>query len=186
MSLFSLVAGREGSLGEVRSAGAFAEACFCDNSHGHSWVFCRHMRCRQCAAGPESATLHADCVSVFLATSLAANAPNSLSRLWTAATWRSPWPGAPSLHLRSSVDVAAGLGHAAAALELPWLPRLPPEIAAIVHQESRPSLVWRYSQVSQLASTLFGARNFTLPPMSIHRIEYWQRGQLPQTAKVAK
>ncbi|KAM4061708.1 hypothetical protein HRG_013311 [Hirsutella rhossiliensis] len=35
----------------ARRAGAFIESAYCDNSHGHSWIFCRHLKCMKCSAG---------------------------------------------------------------------------------------------------------------------------------------
>ncbi|EQL02965.1 hypothetical protein OCS_01326 [Ophiocordyceps sinensis CO18] len=175
--------GRDGSFEAARPAGAFAAACHCDNTHGHSWIFCRHIRCRQCVGGPESATLHADCLSVFQARSLAVDAESSLARLWIAAAWKSPWLGAPALHLLPSVDVLAGLGHAAAAWNLPQLPQLPPELASMIHQRSRHSPLWRYSLVSELACALSEAANCEIPTVCLNSVECWQRGQPLKTAK---
>ncbi|KAM4066686.1 hypothetical protein HRG_000747 [Hirsutella rhossiliensis] len=184
--IVALVGKCDGTFEAARRAGDFLEEAYCDNSHGHSWIFCRHLHCRMCAAAPESATLHTDCLSVFRAKSRALDAKSSLARLWTAATWRSPWHRAPVLHLLPAVDVSAGLAHAAAAWNLPQLPRLPPELVGMIHRQSHQSPLWRHSSASELACALSEAYDHEPLTVPFNRIEHWRRGELPKTAEAPR
>lgn len=112
--------------------------------HLDGFELCRRPLCRDCPVSLplESATVHYECMAVFLHYS--SDKARALSRLWTVECCRHPWAKAPLLHLRDNrpIDPAA-LEQVACVFGLPRLPSLPPELLHIIRRCTLHAFFWR-------------------------------------------
>ena len=100
-------------------------------------------------------------------------------RLWMAAIRVTPWPWAPTLHLRRNYipldsSLADGLG-------LGILRELPSDIGALVYENSSDCLLWRYNACLNTARRL---RAFAPEELSTSasNVVKWERGAPPSLA----
>jgi hypothetical protein len=130
-------------------------------------------------------TVHKECLD-FL--EQLTTAEDKLSWLWTAATWRSPWNGAPPLlrALSTVIDAGQFIDRAAQACEMPGLSLLPKELALMIYEQSDRSYLhrclsfWTYARWWNL-----GYRR-TPKMIPIAEIQEWQRGSHPVMNKGAR
>lgn len=148
-------------------------------------VHCRYPDCKECASSAPSVTVHKECLE-FLEQLTAAE--DRLSWLWTAATWRSPWNGAPPLHeaLSPVIDAGQFIDRAAQACEMPGLSLLPKELAFMIYEESDRSCLHRCLSFWSYARWWNLGHRKTPAVISIDEIEEWQRGSHPVMKKGAR
>jgi hypothetical protein len=100
----------------------------------------------------------------------------ALSRLWTAGSWRSPWPRAPLIHLRQTFPVDRDLVDRVAGIcGLPQLSTLPPELVDAIRQFSPHELLWRSILVIRLAAQV-SMSSEPLLRLPLGDILSWERG----------
>ncbi|KAM0512589.1 hypothetical protein ACHAPE_008766 [Trichoderma viride] len=148
-------------------------------------VFCRYPDCKECASSAPTVTIHKECLD-FL--EQLTTAEDKLSWLWTAATWRSPWDGAPPLQQALSPVVDAGqfIDRAAQACEMPGLSSLPKELALMIYEQSDRSRLHRCLAFWSYARW-WNRSHQKMPKMiPIEEIEEWHRGSHPVMNKGAR
>ncbi|KAL7927399.1 hypothetical protein ACQKWADRAFT_276567 [Trichoderma austrokoningii] len=160
-----------------------------DDTGGRLYLYCRFSGCELCASSKSAptVTIHTECVA-FSAQIASSSEDRLLSWLWTIATWRSPWIGAPHLYKALSPVVDAGqfMLRAARACEMPGLALLPKELALMICDQSDQSRLhrclslWTYALWCNLG---YHKSPKTIP---IREIEEWQRGSHPVMMMMSK
>lgn len=157
--------------------------CSADYSDGR--LYCRFPHCRECPSSPPTVTIHRECLAFSVQV---APTRDRLSWLWTIATWRSPWIGAPQLYkaVAPAVDAGQFIDRAAQACEMPGLTWLPKELGLMVYEQSDHSSLhrclslWRYVLWCNLG------HHKSPKTIPVHEIEQWQRGSHPVVRKGAR
>ncbi|KAK8058358.1 hypothetical protein PG994_008806 [Apiospora phragmitis] len=104
---------------------------------------------------PEGLAIHTDCFDLFLKE---CQTEDALDRLWAAAVSRSPWRGAPHLHLgRDTVFDMKLVCAKAEAYGIPCMKLLPPELVQVIYTYSSLATFWRYIAIVSLARELRAA-----------------------------
>lgn len=141
-------------------------------------MLCRFAGCKKCATGPDTATFHVDCFSLY---NKEMTADDKMNRLFNVATWMYPWKNVPTMKLEPSVTLDSGRGIALAAelCGLPGLLDLPLELADIVSDFARPSPLWRFAAVLDLVQSLSEESAEAMESIPLSSISSWQRGSVP-------
>ena len=148
-------------------------------SHGR--LLCWLPNCWRCGHAPEAVGVHSDCLSVFQEV---CKAEDALDRLWVAAA-RSPWRGAPNLHLGCATNLAVELVYERSRVYgIPCLRLLPPELIEMIRDYSESATFWRH-----ISALSFGIELSTTPAQTaspslatsipLCDILAWTRGQEP-------
>jgi hypothetical protein len=131
-----------------------------------------------CEPSPEAATLHPDCLQLFMRSCAPRDA---LDRLWLAATWHDVLPGIQCLRLpKSSASFSATFAIAAEKCNLPQVKMLPREIRDLVQELSKPHLLCRYVVVLEIAWRLSSGPSEPLASVPMNQISSWERGSSPK------
>ncbi|KAL7895785.1 hypothetical protein HDV63DRAFT_401081 [Trichoderma sp. SZMC 28014] len=157
----------------------------CDDRRWHGRVYCRYPGCKVCASSAPSVTIHKECLD-FL--EQLTTAQDKLSWLWTAATWRSPWNGAPPLQqgLSPAIDAGQFIDRAAQACEMPVLSSLPKELALMIYEQSGRSCLHRHLAFWSYARWWNRSHDKKPKLIPIEEIEEWHRGSHPVMTKGAR
>lgn len=154
---------------------SFPSSFYFDNNPDKTDVpwLCRRPNCCQCQESVESTAVHSDCLKLFVG--LYRDFEDGLRQLWVAATWRSPWRGAPALNLNPVVDIRAiakvsGLGR---------LTSLPLELCAMIEGFSSPVSLQSCS-VLELAQRLLASVKQKQLSIPLTKISHWDRGESPE------
>lgn len=150
----------------------FPESGYCDNQRDHPWMYCRLPDCRQCRLSPDSGTIHAHCLKLFLSEFKGGGRPR-LRWLWLAATWRSPWQGALPLDLEPYVGYQNPFGILD---KLPRMLLLPPELRLAIWEFCASSPLWITSAVLDLRVKLAASKQQERSVVALTDIESWARG----------
>lgn len=122
--------------------------------------------------------MHKDCLELF---EHACISSDTLSCLWTMATWRSPWHDAPLLPLAPStaIEVKEYIRRVAEQWNLPGLKSLPIELDLLVFEQLPQSCLQRY--ISLWSVTRWWNIGDDRRPLAIpvNEIEEWHRGTRP-------
>ncbi|KAH8900409.1 hypothetical protein GQ53DRAFT_128073 [Thozetella sp. PMI_491] len=145
-------------------------------------LFCWHPNCWRCGTAPEAVGVHSDCLHLFQEE---CQAEDALGRLWMAVVSRSPWRGAPNLHLDRDGNLAPELVYEKAdQYGIPSLKSLPPELIQMVRDYSESGTFWRYISVVNLGRELLATIASRAPsPVSsipLCDIKAWTRGGEPE------
>ncbi|PON20766.1 hypothetical protein TGAM01_v210367 [Trichoderma gamsii] len=157
----------------------------CDGICTLGRVYCRYPDCKECASSAPTVTIHEECLD-FL--EQLTTAEDKLSWLWTAATWRSPWNGAPPLQQALSPVIDAGqfIDRAAQACEMPGLSSLPKELALMIYEQSDRSCLHRCLAFWSYARWWNRSHQKMPKTIPIEEIEEWHRGSHPVMNKGAR
>lgn len=160
--------------------------CHPAGSHGASsrvaftkWNLCRSAICADCNSSPEAATLHPDCLQLYMRSCAPRDA---VDRLWLAATWHDTLPGIQRLRLpKNSALFSAAFAIAAEECNLPQVKRLPREIRDLVQELCEPHLFCRYVVVQEIARRLSSGLSEPLATVTMGHISSWKRGSSPKS-----
>jgi len=146
---------------------------------------CQSPGCARCLRSPEPATLHTDCFELFRRE---CTAEDKLLRLWTAAVWRYPWPGALPLGLGGPLPAASpeAIRRVVSMCGLPLLASLPREIIDMIWQHAQPDLVDRYSFIIHLARELSQPAPAECSTGPLVHLSAWEREKPPREARQSR
>ena len=159
--------------------------CYPAGSHGASsrvavakWRLCRAAICMDCNTSTEAATLHPDCLQLFMRSCASRDA---LDRLWLAATWQDTLPGIQHLRLpKNSASFSATFAMAVEKFNLPQVKMLPREILDPIQELCEPQLFYRYIVVQEIARRLSSGPSGPLETVTMSQISSWKRGSSPK------
>ncbi|KAK8035332.1 hypothetical protein PG993_010327 [Apiospora rasikravindrae] len=137
---------------------------------------CCRVNCWRCRQSPEGVAVHTDCFDLFMEE---CQTEDALDRLWATAVSRTPWRGAPHLHLGRDATFDMELICAKAERHgIPGMRLLPPELVRIVYDHSSLATFWRYVAIVSLAREL---RKTPMDPVSLplREVSAWTRGRGP-------
>ncbi|KAK7967793.1 uncharacterized protein PG986_002070 [Apiospora aurea] len=104
---------------------------------------------------------------------------DALDRLWAAAISRTPWRGAPHLHLGRDATFDMELVCAKAERHgIQGMRRLPPELVRVVYDYSSLATFWRYVAIVSLAREL-GKAPMDSVSLPLRDVLAWTRGRGP-------
>ncbi|PHH93147.1 hypothetical protein CDD83_2 [Cordyceps sp. RAO-2017] len=168
--------GKLGKFDRIRS--------FMEQNHAlrRRYHLCDTAECSLCHVCPESGTVHADCLRLFirLGGSDAKSIRNRLRCLWVIATWRSPWYGALPPALETYVAYRNNRDLNRLFKCLPLLSSLPPELLSMVWDLGARTELRRYCAVTDVSNNI---KAFEEPQgyfMVLHDIKSWTRGYYPE------
>lgn len=124
----------------------------CEQTNARHATFCKTPFCPRCRKEDESATVHTDCLQLFVRE---CSAPDKYFRLWRASVAMNPWR-ACSLNLprKKTLD---DLDVAAERRGLAMVKTLIPELRHMVMEAvGDQSCIWRYTTVVERARSLSG------------------------------
>ncbi|PSR75357.1 hypothetical protein BD289DRAFT_447826 [Coniella lustricola] len=144
------------------------------------FYFCRRPSCAQCANGPDTTTVHVDCLAIFLAYSFkirSIKVKEALFSLHTSDLYRDPWRQAPLLCLQEQAAFDTSVFHFFVSLyDIPQLRTLPAEIREMIRLSSPRTFFWR------AVATISAAYSVDLmAPETVHirDIGHFNRGEPP-------
>lgn len=127
--------------------------------------------CKKCLDGFESATIHADCLSLF---SSRCTAKDKYRRLWAASLAMTAWQAGSSLLLPPQRVLDREISFVDDALGTNMLTKLPPEIACMVLDLLGPYATRRYSVTAEQAAKL-SLKQTLSQTLKLPNIQNWER-----------
>ncbi|PTB43846.1 hypothetical protein M441DRAFT_77018 [Trichoderma asperellum CBS 433.97] len=175
--VISLIKRLDNKIEATYPASKYLDSLYCHQSNPHR-MFCRLPDCIRCASAKQAVTVHKDCLELFERAHISSD---TLSCLWTMATWRSPWHDAPILHLApsSTTEIKEYIRRAAEEWKLPGLESLPMELDLLIYEQLPQSCLRRYISLWTVARWWIFEYNRKLLTISINEIEKWHRGTRP-------
>ncbi|KAK1250637.1 hypothetical protein MKX08_010640 [Trichoderma sp. CBMAI-0020] len=163
----------------------YRHAAHCEDESALGKAYCRYPNCKACASSVPTITVHKECFDFLKRLT---TAQDKLSWLWTAATWKSPWDGAPPLQqaLSPIIDPGQFIHQAARACEMPSLSSLPKELALMIYEQSDQSCLHRCLAFWSYARWWNRLHPKMTKMIPIEEIEEWHRGSHPVVNKGAR
>lgn len=139
--------------------------------------FCPGMNsnCSKCATLPETATVHAYCLKLYLAQ--ATPARGRIRRLWDLIVRRRPWRSSPAMRLPAEGNHQRIMARAGTFEGLEFLACFPAEIGDMVGQYLTSSSLAQACAVEDVFRQL--EYNFVRDDISLANVQTWSRGEVP-------
>ncbi|CEJ92523.1 hypothetical protein VHEMI08172 [[Torrubiella] hemipterigena] len=146
---------RSGDTIEIHEACQYTWMGCCEQTNARHATFCKTPLCERCRKEEESATVHRDCVQLFVRE---CDAPDKYFRLWRASVAMRPWRGCvvkvPRKKGLRDLDIALDRQ------DLAMIRTLIPELRHMVMEAIGGSArVWRYTAVVERAKSLSVHKN---------------------------
>ncbi|RYP35511.1 hypothetical protein DL767_003765 [Monosporascus sp. MG133] len=138
---------------------------------------CRRPVCKTWFDAQDSCSIHLECIKLFMRHYPAKGA---LRRLWTTASWRSPWaknPPIPWLFATPSFRLRDVTGRIGEAFGLKGLDAIPSELLVKFRLLSPDTLLWRYLASIELADSLTDSEPHELEELPLSCLLSWKRGE---------
>lgn len=150
---------RSGDTIEIHEACQYTWMGCCEQTNARNATFCKTPFCESCRKEEESATVHRDCLQLFVRE---CDAPDKHFRLWRASVAMRPWRGCelkvPRKKGLRDLDIA--LDRRDLAMVRTLIPELRHMVMEAVGGSAR---IWRYAAVVQRAKSLSVHKNTRQP-----------------------